>query len=132
MPAPLRVKLSWSEKETLDELHKANSVPYRTRNRAWMLKLNAQGRNVPEIAQILSCHEHTVRGTIHRWLDRGLVGLWEAQGRGAKPKWKTEDLEYIEACLKEDERTYNSVQLSRKLKEEGAVSLSSDRLRRIL
>lgn len=83
MPAPLRVKLSQSEEETLTELHQASSVPYRTRNRAWMLKLNAQGRNVPEIAQILSCHEHTVRVTIQRWRDRGWVGLWEAQGRGA-------------------------------------------------
>jgi len=32
MPAPLRVKLSQSEEETLSELQKANSVPYRTRN----------------------------------------------------------------------------------------------------
>lgn len=132
MPAPLRVKLSQSEEETLNELHKASSVPYRTRNRAWMLKLNAQGRNVPEIAQILGCHEHTVRATIQRWRGRGLVGLWEAQGRGAKPKWKSEDLEYLEACLIEEERTYNNVQLSRKLKEERAVDLSSDRLRRLL
>jgi hypothetical protein len=52
MPAPLRLKLSELEKETLGELHKANTVPYRTRNRAQMLKLNAQGINVPEIAQI--------------------------------------------------------------------------------
>ena len=49
MPAPLRVKLSCLEEETLKELRKANSVPYRTRNRAMMLMLNAQGRNVPEI-----------------------------------------------------------------------------------
>ena len=94
MPAPLRVKLSRLEQETLGELHKANSVPYRTRNRAQMLKLNAQGRNVPEIAQIFKCHEHTVRAPIRRWQDRGLVGLWEALGRGVKSKWKAEDLEY--------------------------------------
>lgn len=31
MPAPLRVKLSLLEEETLEELHKASSVPYRTR-----------------------------------------------------------------------------------------------------
>jgi transposase len=71
------------EKETLGELHKANTVPYRTRNRAQMLKLNAQGINVPEIAQIFNCHEHTVRATIKRWSKLGLVGLWEAKGRGA-------------------------------------------------
>ena len=47
MPAPLKVKLSLLEEETLEELHKATLVPYRTRNRAQMLKLNAQGTNVP-------------------------------------------------------------------------------------
>jgi hypothetical protein len=61
MPAPLRIKLRQLEKETLSQLHKASSVPYRTRNRAQMLKLNAQGINVPEIAPIFNCHEHTVR-----------------------------------------------------------------------
>lgn len=132
MPAPLRVKLSRLEEETLEELQKANSVPYRTRNRAQMLKLNAQGRNVPEIAQIFNCHEHTVRATIRHWQERGLVGLWSARGRGAKPKWIPEDLEYIETCLNQEERTYNSIQLARKLKQERGVNLSSDRLRRIL
>ena len=132
MPAPLRVKLSRLEEETLGELQKASSVPYRTRNRAQMLRLNAQGRNVPEIAQIFNCHENTVRAAIQRWQERGLTGLWSARGRGAKPKWKTEDLEYIETCLNEEKRTYNSIQLARKLKQERAVDLSSDRLRRIL
>ena len=132
MPAPLRVKLNELEKETLSQLQKANLVPYRTRNRAQMLKLNSQGINVPEIARIFDCHEHTVRATIQRWLSRGLVGLWSDKGRGAKPKWETEDLEYIEACLIEEERTYNSVQLAHKLKQERGVNLSSDRLRRIL
>lgn len=132
MPAPLRVKLSRLEEETLRELQKAQSLPYRTRNRAQMLQLNAQGRNAPEIAQILNCHEHTVRATIKRWQERGLVGLWSASGRGAKPKWTAQDLEYIETCLNEEERTYNSIQLAQKLKRERAVNLSSDRLRRIL
>jgi transposase len=132
MSAPLRVKLNLLEKETLKELYKASSVPYRTRNRAQMLKLNAQGKNVPEIAQIFNCHEHTVRATIKRWQEKGLVGLWSATGRGAKPKWKAEDLEYIETCIKEEERTYNSVQLVQKLQHERGINLSSDRLRRIL
>jgi len=132
MPAPLRIKLNPEEEETLAELRKAISVPYRTRDRAHMLKLNAQGKKVPEIARIFNCHEHTVRATIRRWEARGLVGLWEEPGRGAKTKWKTEDLEYLENCLFQEQRTYNSIQLARKLKQERAVDLSSDRLRRIL
>ncbi len=62
----------------------------------------------------------------------GLVGLWEESGRGAKAKWTNEDIEYIENCLHQEQRTYNSTQLVRKLKQERAVNLSSDRLRRIL
>jgi transposase len=132
MPAPLRIKLNPQEEETLAELRKAISVPYRTRDRAHMLKLNAQGKNVPEIAQIFNCHQHTVRATIRRWKTKGLVGLWEEGGRGAKSKWKTEELEYIENCLNQEQRTYNSIQLARKLKQDRAVDLSGDRLRRIL
>ena len=132
MPAPLRIELNPQEEETLAQLRQSDSVPYRTRDRAHMLRLNAQGKNVPEIAQIFNCHEHTVRATIRRWSERGLTGLWEAKGRGAKPKWKAEDIEYLETCLNEEQRTYNSVQLARKLKQERAVNLSSDRLRRSL
>jgi putative transposase len=39
---------------------------------------------------------------------------------------------YVESCLENESRTYNSVQLSRKLKEERRVNLSSDRLRDLL
>lgn len=37
MPAPLRIKLNLQEEETLAELRKAISVPYRTHDRAHML-----------------------------------------------------------------------------------------------
>ncbi len=132
MPAPLRVVLSPEEDYTLTELRLAQTVPQRTRDRAHMLRLNAQGWNVPAIADMFDCHPHTVRATLRRWETGGLGGLWEAPGRGAKPKWPVADLEYIEACLAEDDRTYNSVQLAKKLKTERAVDLSSDRLRVLL
>jgi transposase len=132
MPAPLRTVLSPEEDYTLMELRLAQSVPQRTRDRAHMLRLNAQGWNVPVIADMFECHPHTVRATLRRWETGGLGGLWEAPGRGAKPKWQAADLEYIETCLAEDARTYNSVQLAKKLKTERAVDLSSDRLRVLL
>lgn len=132
MPAPLRIILTQADDEMLSELRVATTVPQRTRDRAHMLRLNAQGWNVPDIAEMFECHQHTVRATIKRWQGRGLSGLWEARGRGVPRRWSEGDLEYIEACLKEETRTYNSVQLSRKLREERAVNLSSDRLREIL
>ena len=79
------------------------------------------------IARIFNCHEHTVRAAIQRWKEQGLAGLWSARGRGAKAKWKAEGLEYIETCLNKEERTYNSIQLARLLREERGLNLSSDR-----
>ena len=76
--------LSEEEDRTLSELRQAQSVPYRTRNRTHRLRLNAQGMNVPAIAEVFQCHQQTVRATLKRWQQHGLGGLWEAPGRGAK------------------------------------------------
>lgn len=132
MPAPLRITLTEEEDRTLSELRQAQSVPYRTRDRAHMLRLNAQGMNVPAIAEVFQCHQQTVRATLKRWQQHGLGGLWEAPGRGAKAKWQPADLDYLTDCLAQEQRTYNSAQLAQKLKQERLVDLSSDRLRCLL
>lgn len=132
MPAPLRIILNAEEHRTLSELRLALEVPQRTRDRAHMLRLNSQGWKVAEIAKCFECHEHTVRATIHRWEVKGLGGLWEKAGRGVSARWQEADLAFLENCLEQDPRTYNSTQLSKKLKEERKVSLSPDRLRRVL
>jgi transposase len=132
MPAPLRVVLPPEEEEMLSDLRVATTVPQRTRDRAHMLRLNFQGWNVPAIAEMFECHDHTVRATIRRWQEYGLLGLWEAPGRGAKPPWTAEDMKYIETCLADETRTYNSAQLVRKLKEAGLVDLSRGHLRTLL
>ena len=132
MPAPIRIVLTEEEDRTLLELRVATSVPQRTRDRAHMLRLNAQGWNTPAIAEIFECHEHTLRATIRRWQADGLSGLWESPGRGAKRKWLETDLQYLEQCLEKEGRTYNSLQLAHKLSQERQVKLSPDRLRHLL
>jgi transposase len=132
MPAQHRIILTAEEERTLRELRLASSVPARVRERAHVVRLNAAGKSTSEIASIYECHPHTVRATVQRWECRGLGGLWESSGRGGKPKWTQADLEYIEQCLAQEPRTYNSKQLARKLKEERLVDLSSTRIREIL
>lgn len=132
MPAPLRAILSEAEERTLSELRVAACVPYRVRDRAHMIVLNASGWNAPEIAKIFRCHEHTARAAIRAWKSFGLGGLWEAKGRGAKPTWQPGDLTYLLTCLREDGRTYNSEQLALKLEQDRGVKLSSTQIRRIL
>jgi transposase len=132
MPAPLQTTLTDEEDRTLAELRVATTVPQRTRDRAHMVRLNAQGWSAPAIAEIFECHAHTVRATLKRWKNHGLGGLWEESGRGTKAKWQPEDLVYLEQCLAEESRTYNSVQLAKRLAQERQVNLSADRIRRIL
>jgi transposase len=97
-----------------------------------MLLLNAEGWNAPAIGSILEYHEHTVRAAIRQWKKVGLYGLWEKEGRGKKPTWEASDIDYLEQCLNEEERTYNSTQLASKLEAERGVKLSADRIRKLL
>lgn len=132
MPAPLRVVLSEESDRTLMELRVAKTIPQHIKDRAHMVRLNAGGWNVPAIAEIFECREQTVRVTLRRWEQGGLGGLWDAPGRGAKPKWNEADMQYLEQCLDEDQRTYTSAQLAALLEQERQVKLSADRLRRVL
>lgn len=132
MPAPVHIVLTEEEDRTLSELRVAKTVPQRTRDRAHMLRLNAQKWTVPAIAEIFECHEHTVRATLRRWEQNGLGGLSEAPGRGAKRKWQEADLQSVEQWVEQEPRTYNSPQLAQKLAEERSCQLSPRRLRHLL
>lgn len=131
MPAPLRIILSETENQTLQELSVADGVPRRTKLRAMALRLNFDGWNVPEIAEHLKQSPHTVRRTIRRWQAGGLGGLWEASGRGGKQRWSEDDFEAIQKWLNTD-RSYTSRQLCEQLAVDRGVKLSTKQLSRIL
>jgi transposase len=132
MGARIRVLLTPEENRTLFELRTATTVPQRIKDRAEALRLSAHGWYVEKIATYLNWTPQTVRETIHRWNTFGLGGLWEASGRGGKPKWQEADIAYLEECLQQEPRTYNSQQLAQKLATDRQVSLSPDRIRRVL
>jgi transposase len=132
MGARIRVLLNPEEDRTLFELRTATTVPQRVLDRAEAIRLSGHGWYVEKIAAYLNWTPQTVRETIHRWNSFGLGGLWEAPGRGGKTKWQEADIAYLEKCLKQEPRTYNSQQLAQKLASERQVSLSPDRIRRVL
>jgi transposase len=132
MGCRLRIFLTNEEKLTLEELRKARDVPQRTKDRSQVLLLNARGLKNEEIAQGLNWAISTVRQTLHRWEKMGLAGLWDAPGRGGKPRCSEDDLEYLENFLFAEPQTYSSKQLAKKLASERQVYLSADRLRRVL
>lgn len=132
MPARLIIRLSESESQRLLQLRFDPNVPERTRKRAEVLCLNAQGWTVPEIATWVDWSPNTVRKTIQRWIFQSFEGLWDAPRSGRKRTWETADLEYLEERCDRDPRTYNSRQLSLLLKEERQIQLSPQRIRKIL
>ena len=132
MPAPLRVHLSQEEDRELLEFQKIVGIPQRVKERAEMVRLNHHGWSVEAIAKYKGKSPHTVRTSLKRWSSQGWEGLWEKTGRGRKRNWKEEDLEYLEICLEKEPRTYNAAQLSQKLAKERGVTLSSERLRKVL
>jgi transposase len=97
-----------------------------------VIRLNAHGWYVEKIAAHFNWTRQTVREVLHKWQKLGLEGLWELPGRGGKPKWKEEDIVFLEECLKKEPRTYNSRQLAQKLESDRQIKLSPDRLRRVL
>ena len=131
MPAALKITLTTEENTILQQLELSNSAPRRTKQRATVLRLNAAGWKVKEIANYLEWAESTVRQAIHRWNKSGLLGLWETRGRGRKPSWTTEDWEAIEQWLNEP-RSISSRQLSQRLARERQVFLGTEQVRRIL
>ena len=114
MPAAIRIVLTKEEDRTLLELRVATCVPQRTRDRAHILCLNAQGWNTPGIAEIFECHEHTVRATIRRWRAGGLSRS-EGSLRGGEQSVngvKQTCMRYLEQCLELEGRTHNRLQLA--------------------
>lgn len=132
MGARLRIFLNAEEDRTLFELRAAKTVPQRVKDRAEVLRLNAQGWYVEKIADYFQWHPQTVRDTLHRWQNQGLGGLWEGEGRGGKSRWQEADIAHLEASLRQENRTYNSEQLAQKLEKERQVQLSPEHRRRVL
>lgn len=97
-----------------------------------MVRLNHYGWSVAKISEYKDKSPHTVRASLQRWQNQGLKGLREGGNRGRKRRWLEEDLEHLETCLEQDQRTYNAVQLAEKLAVERGVTLSAARLRKLL
>ena len=131
MGSRLRVFITPQQDKTLFNLRTAD-VPQKVKDRAEVVRLNAHGWYVEKIAAHFNWSAQTVREILHKWQKQGMEGLWSKPGRGRKPKWRETDITFLEQCLEQEPRTYNSVQLAQKLEQERLINLSPDHLRRVL
>ena len=73
-----------------------------------------------------------MREVLHRWKKLGVEGLWKKPGRGGKPRCAEADMMFLEECLENEPRTYNSVQVTQKLEQERWIKLIPGWLRQVL
>ena len=98
MGARLRIFLTQKQDKGLLELRTAD-VPQKVKDRAEVIRLNAHGWYVEKIAAHFNWTPQTVREVLHKWSHLDMEGLWELPGRGGKPKWKEEDIEWVHLTL---------------------------------
>jgi transposase len=128
----LQIHLTPEADRTLFEIRTATHLPQRVRDRAEVIRLSHQGWYVEKIADFFNWRIQTVRDTLHRWEQGGLGGLWDAPHPEKQRTWTPSDIEYLEQCLRQDDRSYNSRQLAQKLLEDRQVKLSPGHLREVL
>jgi hypothetical protein len=80
----LRIFLTPEQDKTLLNLRIAD-VPQKVKDRASVLRLNAQGWYVEKIAAHFNGTPQTVRKVLHKSQKLGMKGLWDLPGRGRKP-----------------------------------------------
>ncbi|MFF0794918.1 helix-turn-helix domain-containing protein [Streptomyces spiralis] len=82
----LRAELTEDQRRELHELLARRDLTRYARQRAECIRLLGRGKTVAEVADLLECHQVTVRTAVHRFHDGGIAALPDAPrpGRPAK------------------------------------------------
>jgi transposase len=104
--------------------------PYYVRNRAHMILLLFQdNRTYEDVANIFKTHVNTVRNWAERWVSRGIDGLYNLDGRGAKPIFSKDEEKIIIECLEQEPRSLRKI--AAMVEERTGIKASIETLRRI-
>ena len=97
--------ISQDQIDQLTHMMKKNECP-RVRNRAHAILLLFEDRKrFEEVASILRVHVNTIRNWADHWIDEGSDGLYDLEGRGAKPIFSKADEKIILECLEKEPRS---------------------------
>jgi transposase len=97
--------LSQNDIDQLTNMMKSEALPH-VRNRAHAILLLFEDRKrFDEVAKILRVHTNTVRNWAERWVAEGIDGLYDLEGRGAKPLFSREEENIILECLEKEPRS---------------------------
>jgi transposase len=101
--------LSQDQREQLIHMMKKEECP-RVRNRAHaILLLFGDRMRFEEVARILRVHVNTIRNWADCWIDAGSDGLYDSEGRGAKPIFSPAEEKIILDCVEKEPRSLRKV-----------------------
>ena len=105
----INYSLSQEDIEKLNKIIRGND-PHYVRNRAHIiLLLFRDHRTYEDIADIFKIHVNTVRNFAERWINRGIYGLYNLEGRGDKPIFSESEEKIILECLEKEPRSLRRV-----------------------
>ena len=92
MRTPLDIReFTQEEKRVITKLARSQTASARLVKRTKILHLASEGQSVPQIAQMLSLNEKTVRKWFKRFNQEGLAGLEDAPRSGAPSRYTAEN-----------------------------------------
>ncbi|MGV0952599.1 MAG: IS630 family transposase [Azonexus sp.] len=101
--------ISQDEIDELNRLMKGDN-PRQVRNRAHAILLLLEDRmSYDDVANLLRVHVNSVRGWAERWVEQKIDGLYDLEGRGAKPIFSKEDEDIILECIEKEPRSLRKV-----------------------
>ncbi len=122
--------LSRNEIDQLADMMKSDVSPH-VRSRAHaILLLFEDHRDFDEVAKIFRVHPNTVRNWAERWVAGGIDGLYDIEGRGAKPLFSKAEEKIILECLNTEPRSLRK--LAKEVSKRTGKNAHVDTLRKIL
>ena len=103
---------------------------YQVRNRAKCLILSYQGLSIKQLMGIFGVGRKTIYNWFTKWEDEKVVGLYNNQGRGRKPKLNDEQKEQIKAWTKKEPKLL--LKIVEKARKEWGITISKDTVKRII
>jgi transposase len=113
----------------LERIHKS-SRHHQVRQRAQCCLLSHEGYSINQLASIFKVTRLTITNWLNDWDKFALVGLYDRQGRGRKPKLTPEQQQQVKAWAKETPKNLDLVQ--NKIESKWKTQVSKDTIKRIL
>lgn len=114
---------------TLESAHKFHPFS-RVRNRAHIIILSNDKRQIKDIAAICGVTRYTVSSTLCNWSKKGFMGLYDLPRSGRPCSLSSEDEEFIHELVGEESRSVKKILIA--LEDQRGKKVSKETVKRVI